>query len=393
MIEALNIEKEKLIFMTSQKCLRIIIPYLKMGGTERHLSQLLPALAQKGWKIKLFVLSEDLPLQGHFNHSRITLKGLSPLTAYSFLKPFHHFFEIIKLLTAEFKTDKKTLTHFFLPKAYILGLLLGKFWRVKSVFVMSRRSLNTYQKRHKILRLEPLLHPFCKAILVNSKAIQEELIQKENVPKERIHLIYNGLNLKNLTPTRSSKASHNSFNMIIVANLIFYKGHQDLFKALNLIKKELGDNWILTLVGQDRGQLTFLQKQAQDLGISSHLRWILNSDNPEPYLLKADLGLLPSHEEGFSNALLEMMAFGLPVIATNVGGNSEAILPEKTGLLVPPKNPQALAEAILRLFQNPRQRHSMGKEGFERFQALFTLPECVQHYEKVYETLLSQESP
>ncbi|HQS84453.1 MAG: hypothetical protein B7Y25_02950 [Alphaproteobacteria bacterium 16-39-46] len=378
--------------MNAQKSLRIITPYLTMGGAERHLSLVLPALAEKGWKIKLLVLSHDIPLKDYFNHPNITLLSLPAPSPQKFLpSSLVHLFKVLKLLTQDFRRDPQTLTHFFLPKAYCIGMTLGKLWKLQGPLVMSRRSLNLYQKRHKILYFERLLHRFCDAILVNSAAIQTQLIQEEHVPKERIHLIYNGLREEELLCPKPRLPS--SFNMVVVANLIPYKGHLDLFKALNLIKNDLGSNWTLTLVGQDRGIFSSLQQSAQAFGIDAHIEWILDSNDPRPFFSKADLGILPSHEEGFSNALIEMMAASLPVIATKVGGNEEAVLSRITGLLVPPHDPEALSKAILELYQNPKRRLSMGKEGQRRFQEHFTLSACVAQYEDVYLSLLKNLSP
>ncbi|MBS0184734.1 MAG: glycosyltransferase family 4 protein [Proteobacteria bacterium] len=375
--------------MSSHKSLRIIAPYLAMGGAERHLSYVLPALAQKGWKIKLLVLSHDLPLKDHFNHPNITLLSLPPPSSQKLIpSSLYHFFQILKLLIRDFRKDRQTLTHFFLPKAYCIGMVLGKLCKLHGPLMMSRRSLNLYQKRYKILSLERFLHSFCDVILVNSNAIEKQLIQEENVPQNRIHLIYNGLPESIEKPFLKTETP--SFKMLVVANLIPYKGHLDLFKALNLIKKDLGENWTLTLVGQDRGIFSFLQQKAKELGIETNIEWVLDSHDPRPYLLKASIGILPSHEEGFSNALLEMMSFSLPVIATKVGGNSEAIIPGKTGLLIPPHDPEALSKAILELYHHPERYSSMGKEGLKRFQKHFTLKKCVKAYEDVYRSLLKK---
>ena len=81
------------------------------------------------------------------------------------------------------------------------------------------------------------------------------------------------------------------------------------------------------------------------------------------------------------------MALGLPVIATDVGGNPEAVVHSETGLIVPPKNPMALGMAIVSLFQNASKRKALGQAGKRRFQKYFTLPQCIQHYEETYRLL------
>ena len=373
------------------KHLRIIIPYLEMGGTERHLSLLLPELARKGWMIKLLVLTSHLPLKDYFSHPNIVIKHL-PSSSSSFLPPFRHLWHIFKLLVCEFRQDPTSLTHFFLPKAYLIGMPLAKLCRVKGPLVMSRRSLNFYQKRHRILYLERFLHPFCTLILANSLSVKTQLNTQEKVPESHLHLVYNGIeeNPPPLKEKKNPQTDHkeDEFHMTMVANLIFYKGHLDLFRALNLIYSELPKNWTLTLVGQDRGLLSSLKKQATLLGLSQHINWILNSQDPTLYLQSSDIGILPSHEEGFSNALLEMMRVGLPVVATRVGGNAEAVLHAETGLLVSPQAPQELAEAILLLARDKTLRKSMGTKALKHFQEHFTLSQCVQAYDNLYQRLL-----
>jgi glycosyltransferase involved in cell wall biosynthesis len=101
----------------------------------------------------------------------------------------------------------------------------------------------------------------------------------------------------------------------------------------------------------------------------------------------ADIGILCSHEEGFANAILEGMAAGLPMIVTNVGGNSEAVIDGVTGLVVRPHDSEALGQAILELAANDATRSAMGKAGFERVEKHFNISRCVGNYVQLYEGL------
>lgn len=106
-----------------------------------------------------------------------------------------------------------------------------------------------------------------------------------------------------------------------------------------------------------------------------------------PELLRvSDLAILCSHEEGFSNAILEAMAAGLPVVATDVGGNAEAVLQEVTGKLVPPKNPEALGNALLS-FLDPSRRKEYGSRGKKRVSELFSMRTIVESYLLLYKNL------
>ncbi len=104
--------------------------------------------------------------------------------------------------------------------------------------------------------------------------------------------------------------------------------------------------------------------------------WIEGRSDAQTPLAAADVGILPSHEEGVSNSLIEMMAGALPVIATRVGGNVDAIVDGESGLLVPVKGAAALAAAIAKLHGDPALRRSMGAAARARRRAFFARRLC-----------------
>ena len=109
-------------------------------------------------------------------------------------------------------------------------------------------------------------------------------------------------------------------------------------------------------------------------------------------LAGSDIGLLTSHEEGFSNAVLEAMASGLPMVVTDVGGNAEVVEDGLSGFVVEPHNPEKLGEAILKLANDSELRQKMGQRSRTTIENKFTLTECVNQYHRLYETLLSEKS-
>jgi glycosyltransferase involved in cell wall biosynthesis len=148
---------------------------------------------------------------------------------------------------------------------------------------------------------------------------------------------------------------------------------------------------VLLLVGRDDGIESSLKKKTRDLGIAEHVRFLGQRYDVADLLRIADIALLCSHEEGFSNALLEMMAAGLPCIVTDVGGNPEAVIDEVTGLLVPAKDPGAIARAILRLAHDPDLRRRMGLAGRTRVQQNFSLEACLDSYEALYSSIMDND--
>jgi glycosyltransferase involved in cell wall biosynthesis len=129
---------------------------------------------------------------------------------------------------------------------------------------------------------------------------------------------------------------------------------------------------------------------ARNLGILERFRFPgIRSDIPD-FLRAADLFVHPSHQEGFSNAILEAMAAGLPVVACDVGGNPEAVVDGVTGRLVPLGNPTALAVAMAEILADPGKGRSMGEAGRRRATEQFSLGRMVREIEEMYESLLLQ---
>ncbi|RLG99177.1 glycosyltransferase, partial [Candidatus Bathyarchaeota archaeon] len=104
-----------------------------------------------------------------------------------------------------------------------------------------------------------------------------------------------------------------------------------------------------------------------------------------------DVFVLSSVTEGISLTLLEAMASGLPVVVTNVGGNPEVVVDGETGFLVPPKNPEKMAEAIITLLKNKELAKKMGVAGRKRVEEKFSLERMVREYEEIYRNLLKYD--
>ena len=121
-----------------------------------------------------------------------------------------------------------------------------------------------------------------------------------------------------------------------------------------------------------------------------HLTEIVDDQIDITRLLPAiNLLAIPSLFEGMPNVALEAMAAGLPIIATSVGGTPEVVVDGKTGYLVPPRNPDALADAILKLLDNPDLCLRMGRAGRERVKKHFSIERTIKKTEQIYEDLLA----
>ncbi|MEE8422927.1 MAG: glycosyltransferase, partial [Thermodesulfobacteriota bacterium] len=175
----------------------------------------------------------------------------------------------------------------------------------------------------------------------------------------------------------------------MVANLIHYKGHKFFIRACAKIKSMRADV-VFLLIGEGPMRIE-LEKLTKELGLEEDVVFLGRRSDISPLLSVMDVFVLTSLEEGFSNAILEAMAAGKPVIATDVGGNSEAVIHGKTGLLVPSMDSNSLADAINNMLCEPEMAEKMGEAGRERIVGEFSMNAMVRNMEHLYKDLIHEE--
>ena len=232
-------------------------------------------------------------------------------------------------------------------------------------------------------------------ILTNSSASWTDL-KNEGVPESKIILSYNGIDASEFdlaTPNRSQLEDldmpQGDFIITCVANLIPYKGHSDIVSALKLVSNRASKIGLssprMLFVGVDRGIQAELEKQAVEAGVARLLQFSGSRSDIAQILNASDMAILASHEEGMSNALLEYMCCGLPIIATDVGGNRELL--GDAGLLVAPRSPEDLATAIFDLYTDEDTARSLGQRARARVISHFPLSASINTYGDVYDAL------
>lgn len=378
-----------------------VVGTLQVGGSERHLSAVARALRRRGRRIAIYCLSGSGPLQAELERDGITVL-LPPVErnggpASVILRVLRLSLAAAHLFTVMLRR-RPAVVHFFLPEAYLTGapfaVLAGLPLRV-----MSRRSLNLYQKRRPMFgRIEGRLHRWMTAVLGNSASVVREL-KGEGIAPVRLGLIYNGIDPvqaissvdRGAVRTKLALAPE-TVALVIVANLIPYKGHADLLSALGGIREKL-PHWRLLVVGRDDGIGARLRDMAESLGIGANVTFLGSRHDVPDILVASDIGILSSHEEGFSNSVLEGMAAGLPMVVTDVGGNAEAVIDGECGLVVPARDPRRLGEAIVSLAGDAALRARFGAAGRSRIEQHFTLEKCVDAYDAFYSGLLAGKLP
>ena len=372
----------------------VLVPSLTVGGTERHLLTVLPRLDRARFAVEVATtrgpgrLDEDLRQAGiPVTPAPVRFAGKANVLAAA------------PGLIARFRKAPPDIAHFFLPEAYLLGGPVSRLSR-RTRRIMSRRSLNRYQRGQPLARrLEGWLHQAMDAIVGNSQAVMAELAA-EGAPPERLVHIANGIEVARFGTLGRDEAragfadelvasGDDALVLVMLATLLPYKGHHVVLEALGAIAPELPAGWRLLLAGRDEGIGEALRRQAAALGIAENIRFLGElAAEAVPRLLSAgDIGLLASHEEGFPNAALECLASRLPMVVTAAGGAAEVVEMERSGLVVPPGDPEALGRALLTLAQSPRRRAAMGLAGRARVEARFSIERCVADYERLYDAV------
>lgn len=213
-------------------------------------------------------------------------------------------------------------------------------------------------------------------VIVPSGYLKNMLVQYWAIPDRRVRVVYNSFELTGQELPPAAIDLPVKHKIITVCRLTGWKGVDGLIQVL----PELPETG-LVIVGDGplRGELS---AQARDLGVEGRVRFVgtIPKEQVLAYLRACDVFVLNSTYEGLPHVLLEAMAAGLPVIATDVGGTGEIVESGRNGLLVPPHDPPALRQSLLRILNSPSEAKSLVQEGKDTL-TRFSLEAMVDHTE------------
>jgi len=271
-----------------------------------------------------------------------------------------------------------------------VGLMAWKSLRTRPVLVRTRH-LSTPVRRSRPTRW---LYQTPGAVITTGEATRELLATRVGVPRERIFSIPTGICLEDFAP-RAPEAGlrtrldlpADAFVFGIVAVLRSWKGHLYLLEAL----KELitgGAPAFLVVVGKGPYR-EVIRGCIRELGLGPWVRLVGYHDDVAPWLALMDAVVLPSYSnEGVPQALIQAMVMGRPVVGAAIGGIPEIVIPGQTGLLTPPRDPHALAQAMRRLMEDAELCARLGRGGRDLVCRRFSLESMAEQVERVYDGIV-----
>jgi glycosyltransferase involved in cell wall biosynthesis len=355
-----------------------IIGSLGVGGAERYLSRVTPLLKDQGIDIEICCLERTGALLAETEAAGVAVHGTRfifrrravglPRLAPALLRAVG---DIRKLVRGQ----HYDVVHTYLFLADLLGTAGAHLGGCKRIIV-SRRALHAW--RHGPAAYEHWLelgtNLVADELIANSRTVLEDVeLYERFVPRKR-GIVYNGIEPGHYRSAASGKRP-GALRLVTVGALAARKGQEYGIEALAKLC-EAGVEARLVLVG-DGPDRPLLEATAKRLGVERAVDFAGEQLDPRPYLEAADIFLFPSRQEGFSNALIEAMACGLPVVATDVGGNAEAV-GEGGGRIVPAEDSGALAAALLDLAGDRRGLAVVGVANRERVVERFSLDASVR---------------
>ena len=222
-----------------------------------------------------------------------------------------------------------------------------------------------------------------------SEEVRQHCVAVDRIKPSLVETIYNGIDVAEwVTASTPAKVPGTSV-VATVGNIRRVKGHDVFIKAAASVVAQFP--WVSFNIAGDVLEPEYfeeLQTLIRDLNLSDHFHFVGGVANLREYLSTADIFVLPSRSEGFSNAIVEAMAASLPVVATNVGGNAEAVTDGVSGFVVPSEDPGALATAIIRLLSDPSKAQEMGTAGKTLASEKFTTDAMMHQITLAYTSLL-----
>lgn len=330
-----------------------LITGLDIGGTENQLLKILPRL-QNDFDNRVCTLLGDGPIGKKLREADIKTYHLN-LSLRNILRSIIEFRKIIK----EFQPD---ILVTYLIHSDLFGRIFGRLFGVKKIICSQRGSLMQWEWLRFFDKITKFL---VTKYIVQTEIAKKKLLKKLNLSKEKIKVIPNAINLDeyNFEINKKKKEAElgikpDNINIVCVSKLRKGKGHVFLLTAFEKTY-EIYNNINLLIVGGGELKNTLL-KQLVNYNSINNIYFLGERDDIKEILKISDIFVLATEAEGMSNAILEAMAAGLPVITTDIIENRELIKDNQTGIMIPVNKSDEIAKSLQQLINNPELARRIG---------------------------------
>lgn len=362
--------------------------YDPRGGTEQQVLQLVQYMDKSRYEPSLTLLRSSEYIERHGFPCRVIALGISKIANIQ---------AIIKLLRYGFELRRQgyRIVHCFFNDVSLIAPPVFRMFGIR--VLVSRRDMGFWYTPRLLLALRVVSH-FVDCYVVNSRAVKHIVQEREHVAEKKLSLIYNGyVHVARATDNAELTRRLGSVNggpiVGIVANLRQVKRIDTLIRAFGAIDTRFPDAR-LVIVGdcqseQAKNVLEGLKKLATDLGVRNRVIFTGSVDNAVPYINRFTVAVLCSESEGFSNALMEYMQAGRPIICTDTGGNPELVQDGTNGFLIPVGDVDALADRLVKVLSDSALARSLGKSARETVHSNYSHTRMIAEQMACYDKVLS----
>ena len=351
-----------------------------ISGSEAHLLTLLPDLRARGWDARFCLLHEDeqgaWEFAGRLVDAGVPVEGIrlardtDPLA----------FTRVLRVV----RRARPSILHTHLVHADASGLPAGKLARVPEL-MSTKHGFNTFRERRAFALADRTLARLVDVHIAISAGLARYLAETEGFDAAEFEIVHYGIEAGDEPGPPPVEP-----RLICVGRLVPIKGHETLLRAFAEARRVVPE-LELGLAGE--GPLrTGLEELSRELDLEPHVRFLGRVSPIAPAYERAALVVVPSLGEGFGMTALEAAERGRAVIASDIGGLPEIVEDRRTGLLVPPGDPDAFAAAIVELAANGALASEMGRAARERALREFSLDRCADRIDALYRSALARRA-
>lgn len=357
-----------------------------IGGGELKLLELISELKQRyaqQYRIVVASVGQSGPLEEKFRKVADRTEIFIKRHPYDVAQ----IFGLIRLI----REERIQLIQTTLFYADILGTIAGVLAGIRNII-----SWEVYTEQYSLKQkwAYRLASKGFSTIIAVSDATRKKIIHQYHLPENKVRTIHYGVDVKKFlhrNPYKIRKTLGIPQNAIVfgtIARLTEQKGHRYLIEAISKVVPRF-PHAVFLWIGDGPLRSSLIQL-ARELNVLSYIHFLGFRSDVDSLLSVIDVFVLPSLYEGFPNVILEAMVCGKPVVATHVDGTPEAVIHGKTGLLVPPRDPETLGEALIQMAQNPIMRKKMGENGKKRIHEYFLLEYQLSAFDQLYHELVNR---